>query len=476
MKNTWIRLLALVLALACFVGVIAACGGDDTTAPASSESTSPEASAPTTSKDETENPTPTEFVDYVSQLTLDETSSSPKAKVTVKTFVDGDTTHFNIDKSVMGDGVLKARYAAINTPESTGDVEPFGKKAANFTKEILSKAAEILVESENPTWEHDSTGYRYMSWVWYKQTKDGPWRNLNLEILQNGLALASNTAGSRYGDICMKALNQAKQHKLVLYSGEKDPDFYYGDAREMTLKVLRTSVEALVGQKVAFEGVVTKDNSNTVYVEEYDPETDMYYGMTVYYGYNLSGEGLSILKVGNRVRIVGTVQFYEAGGTYQVSGLTYRAMKPNDPGNIQKVDDEHHDPAFRETDAKTFAEGKVDVTFETTDEEGNVTETTTTYDYAALAMSTSLSMKGLKVVSVYTTTNEDSSSQGAMTLTCEKDGVTVDVRTVVLFQDGKLVTEDAFKGKTIDVRGIVDYFNGSYQIKVFSMNDITVTD
>lgn len=472
--------MAFVLVLACLVGVVAACGGDDTTVPANTESagesTQPEASAPASSAGETEAPDPANFVDYVSQLTLDESSSSPKAKVTVKTYVDGDTTHFHIDKSIMGESVLKARYAAVNTPESTGDVEPFGKKAANFTKEKLSKAAEILVESENPTWEHDSTGYRYMSWIWYKETKDGAWRNLNLEILQNGLALASNTAGSRYGDICMKALTQAKQYKLVLYSGEKDPDFYYGDAREMTLKALRTSVTEYVGQKVAFEGVITKDNSNTVYVEEYDPETDMYYGMTVYYGYNLSGEGLSILKVGNRVRIVGTVQFYEAGGTYQVSGLSYRAMKPNDPGNIQKVDDEHHDPAFLETDAKTFAEGKVNVTFETKDKDGNVTETVKEYDYAELAMSTSISMKGLKVVSVYTTTNEESSSQGAMTLTCEKDGVTVDIRTVVLYQDGKLVTEDAFKGKTIDVRGIVDYYDGSYQIKVFSMNDITVAE
>ena len=29
-------------------------------------------------------------------------------------------------------------------------------------------------------------------------------------------------------------------------------------------------------------------------------------------------------------------------------------------------------------------------------------------------------------------------------------------------------------GKTIDVRGIVDYFDGTYQIKVFSRNDIVV--
>ena len=29
-------------------------------------------------------------------------------------------------------------------------------------------------------------------------------------------------------------------------------------------------------------------------------------------------------------------------------------------------------------------------------------------------------------------------------------------------------------GKTIDIRGIVDYYNGAYQIKVFSPKDITI--
>ena len=90
-------------------------------------------------------------------------------------------------------------------------------------------------------------------------------------------------------------------------------------------------------------------------------------------------------------------------------------------------------------------------------------------------MNTSLSMTGLTVKSIYTTTNDESSSKGAMTLTCEKDGVTVAVRTVVLYDaDGNLVTADYFEGKVIDVKGVVDYFEGTYQLKVFSINDITI--
>ena len=55
------------------------------------------------------------------------------------------------------------------------------------------------------------------------------------------------------------------------------------------------------------------------------------------------------------------------------------------------------------------------------------------------------------------------------------DGQYVDVRTTVLTdKDGNLVTADIYEGKTIDVKGIVDYYNGSYQIKVFSADNITI--
>ena len=99
-----------------------------------------------------------------------------------------------------------------------------------------------------------------------------------------------------------------------------------------------------------------------------------------------------------------------------------------------------------------------------------------TFKFAELALGTSVSMKGLKVVSIYTTTNEDSASKGAMTLTCKAaDGTTIAVRTDVLRDsEGNLITEDTFTGKTIDVRGLVDYLSGDYQIKVYTINDVTI--
>jgi DNA/RNA endonuclease YhcR with UshA esterase domain len=62
-----------------------------------------------------------------------------------------------------------------------------------------------------------------------------------------------------------------------------------------------------------------------------------------------------------------------------------------------------------------------------------------------------------------------------MTLTCEYNGVTVEIRTAVLLDaNGNLITADAYLGKTIDVNGVVDCYEGNYQIKVFSAKGITV--
>ncbi len=455
------RFAALLLLICMVTGMLAGC--DKPVAPTEPPATTEPSAAPTETTAATEPPLVEE--DFAGSLFLDMSSGTAKQEVTVKQFIDGDTTHFNVPGYVMPGGVLKARYLAINTPESTGKIEEYGKKASAFTKEKLSQATSIIIESDTATWDADSTGGRYLVWVWYKTADSDTYRNLNIEILQNGLAIANKASSNRYGSTAMAAINQAKALKLNLHSGEKDPDFYYGNAVELTLKELRTNTDAYNGVRVAFHGVITMNNNNSVYVEAYDPETDMFYGMSVYYGYNLNGQGLDILTIGNEVRIVGSVQYYEAGGTYQVSDLEYRLMKPDDPNNIQKLS-EGHTPAFTPVDIETFNEDKVEVLVE---------EAPVVFEYAALAMNTSIEMSGLYVYDAYTTKNEESSSKGAITLYCRSGDQEITVRTVVLYDDnGKLVTQDQFLGKTITVRGLVDYYNGSYQIKVFNDEDITI--
>lgn len=450
------KLFALLAVLACLLGCLAGCqSGGDTTEPSTTETTAPSG----------------EFIDYAGLVKLDLTSETKKMEVTVKTFIDGDTTHFYAP-GIMDRGFVKARYLAVNTPESTGKIEEWGKKASNFTKEKLQSAVSIYIESDDANWNLDSTGDRHLLWVWYKSAGSDTYRNLNIELLQEGLSVASKSAETRYGETCMAAIAQAKANKLHIHSGESDPDFYYGGAMPITLKELRTNISAYENTKVAFEAVVTSEAPQTVYVEEYDSETDMYYGMTVYYGYGLTGKGLKILTPGNRILVVGSVQYYATGGTWQVSDIQYLMMRPDDPMNIRLIE-EGHEASYRVTDAATFV-SSMDIEVLASSDSGE-TEIKTV-PWAQMALNSTISMENLTVTRIYTTQNEESANNGAMTLTCKAPGgVTISVRTAVLLDEsGNKITADAYEGKNITVKGIIDYYSGSYQIKVLTADDITI--
>ena len=122
MKKIIASLLLVCMILGCFTG----CGGEDKDGKNTTASGNPS----------TDN-SPGEFVDYVAQTKLDLNSSTAKQKVTVRSYIDGDTTHFEVPSNISSNGVLKARYVCVNTPESTGKIEEWGKKASNFTKEKL---------------------------------------------------------------------------------------------------------------------------------------------------------------------------------------------------------------------------------------------------------------------------------------------------------------------------------------------------
>ena len=402
--------------------------------------------------------------DLAGMLKFNENSDTVKAEVTVKSFIDGDTTHFFVPTSISEDGVLKARFLAVNTPESTGKIEEWGKKASEFTASKLSSASSIIIESDDGTWNLDSTGSRYLVWIWYRSGEDQDYRCLNLELLEEGLALPSSSANNRYGSWCQRAIQEAKSLGLNIYSNEKDPDFFYGDALEVTLKELRTNPSFYDGKKVAFDCIVTRNWNNSVYVEAYDEETDSSFGITVYYGYSLSGSGLEILQVGNRVRIVGTMQYYAAGDSYQISGLKYREMKKDDPGNIRLLE-KGVEILPRVVTPENLNKGVVEVIVED--------------DIVPLTLSDALlgtlvEIRGISVDEVHVTTKEESASFGAMTMTCTKDGESIQIRTLPLYEDGELLTERDFLGFVIDVTGVLDTYEGKSQIRVFSIDDITV--
>lgn len=446
MKKT-VKIISFLLVIALAVGVLTAC-------------VDPEPPKP-------------EDTDYAAAVALDMNSETAKIELGadgVHLFVDGDTTHFNVPKSIVPTGILKARYIAINTPESTGKIEDYGMAAKRFTREKLESAVSIVIESDTATWNADSTGSRYVVWVWYKTADSAVYRNLNIEILQNGLAIASNTANNRYGTTAMAALNYAKEQKLLVHSGVKDEEVYRGGVVSLTLRELRCNIADYQGVDVAFEGVVITNDSQTVYVEDYDEELDMYFGMNVYYGFNAPNAVLGMLKVGNRVRIVGNVQYWEAGDSYQVTDLKYNMMKPNDPSNCRLLSRDN-ELAYTKITADQLKNGKVEIVEEVEGEEVLVN-----YDFGALAHATSVSMDNLRVLSIYTT-NNGGDSDGALTITCQVDDVTVKIRTTVLLdENGHMITADKYTGKVLNVRGIIDCYDGQYQIAVYSPDNIDIVD
>ena len=222
-------------------------------------------------------------------------------EVTIETYIDGDTTHF---RNVYGDStkLIKSRYYGIDTPESTGAIQPFGKKASAFTKSKLEKAAAngtIVVSSPFSTSEEggagvynipetDSSGERYLSLVWINENvKHAPVDSLillNLWIVQEGLSWAKNTSEvPYYAPVFSDAQKQAENLTLNLWS-EFDPDFNYGGYETISLLDLKDEVKkylknpsyvnSYTGANVRFTAVVGGYSNHNLYLQQYYPADD----------------------------------------------------------------------------------------------------------------------------------------------------------------------------------------------------------
>lgn len=270
------------------------------------------------------------------------------AQVKVQTYIDGDTTHF---KNINGDTskVLKSRYYGIDTPESTGEVQPYGKQASNFTHEVLAAANEngtIVVSSPFSIGETggkgyygapaaDSTGSRYLSLVWYNTSvKNAPLSELtllNLEIVQNGLSWAKSTSETpAFADIFSSAQKQAEKNKLKLWSDDPDPLFNYDGYEDISLQTIKNEVvtqlqdpshvNAVAGKNVRFTGTVSGFSNHNLYVQEsYEDENGNinYAGINIFTG--MGAVSSAYTTIGTYLQVVGNASDSETFG-FQISG------------------------------------------------------------------------------------------------------------------------------------------------------------
>ncbi len=401
-----------------------------------------------------------EIVDYVSQVKLEESFEGKTfikdgiEEVTLYLAVDGDTIHVLNQEGT----ILQLRFLGVDTPESTAQVDPWGMAASAFTKNIVKNCKSIVITSDGGPGTRD-TYDRYLSWVWYKADDSADYRLLNLELVQNGYSFAKNAGIVHYKDELVAAANQALKQKIKVF-GETDPDYCYTEAKEITLKELKTSLNEkgkespYFNNKVIFTATVVRVNGDTYYLNDTDSETGITYGIQVYHRNAASGTGY-LESVGNRVRISGTVVYYETGNVYQLTSIVDRKL-------TSKVDN------LKLLEEKTKVEPK-----EISIEDINNTENKALlYNLVCL--------KNLVVNSTHTTNVAGSSSNGAITITCKINDKTTTVRTIVLVDhSGKyavdsnsIVLASNFEGKTIDVSGVIEEYDGSYQIKLVSMDDV----
>lgn len=188
-------------------------------------------------------------------------------EVQLSQLVDGDTTYF---KEASGQA-FSTRYLGINTPESTGRVDPWGKAASAFVAEILSKATKFVLEAErisNPA-TLDTTGTRYLAYVWY-QIGDADFRLLNLELIEECYSqstLSDKTAS--YYDIFESAFKKSNLVARRIF-GEKDPSFDYSNQRlTLTITEIKANFDNYSsGTKLLVKARVARLSGSNLYLED----------------------------------------------------------------------------------------------------------------------------------------------------------------------------------------------------------------
>ena len=133
--------------------------------------------------------------------------------VTLNKCVDGDTAYFNLN-----DNVIKTRFLAIDTPESTNQIEPYGKEASKFTCDSLTNAEKIEIEYD-PNSDKTDKYNRDLVWVWVDDIL------LQETLIKNGLAEVKYLYGDYdYTARLQKVESDAKINKLKIWSNEETKD------------------------------------------------------------------------------------------------------------------------------------------------------------------------------------------------------------------------------------------------------------
>ena len=92
---------------------------DDAKSETEEQSTVTESESASETETEVETEAPDTHVDFAGELKLDMNSDTLKQEVTVKSFIDGDTTHFYVPTSLMETGVVNSSDISSSSSSKT---------------------------------------------------------------------------------------------------------------------------------------------------------------------------------------------------------------------------------------------------------------------------------------------------------------------------------------------------------------------
>jgi len=134
-----------------------------------------------------------------------------KVTVTLEKCVDGDTAWFKLNNET-----IKTRFLAIDTPESTKEIEEYGKEASKYTCEELSNARKIEIEYDDESDKTDKYD-RHLVWVFVDE------KLLQEKILRKGYANIDYIYGNyKYLDELYKVEETAKNNKVGIWGNYKE--------------------------------------------------------------------------------------------------------------------------------------------------------------------------------------------------------------------------------------------------------------
>lgn len=137
-----------------------------------------------------------------------------KLKVKLDKCVDGDTAWF-----ILNDEAIKTRFLAINSPEATSEIEPYGKEASEFTCNMLKNANKIQIEYDPNSDEKDKYD-RHLVWVFVDD------KLLQDEIIKNGLADVDYIYGDYLYTSTLKiSLSKAKMNNIGMWENLEIKDY-----------------------------------------------------------------------------------------------------------------------------------------------------------------------------------------------------------------------------------------------------------